>query len=242
MIVPNFLVYLYMKKRIYTKEQKEAKKANTKAWHEINKEYREANKNTMLSYGKEYYIKNKEHIIEQQRIYVNNNKEQTSIKNKTWKSKNIAKVKSYYKDNRDIIVAKRRLYTKNNRNKIREYDRLRQKHNRLINPLYKLKGNLRNIIRRAIINNGYKKTSKTHEILGCSYEYFKAYLESKFESWMNWDNYGKYNGDFNFGWDIDHIESLAKSTSEDYMLKLNHYLNLQPLCSKVNRDIKRDLF
>ena len=32
--------------------------------------------------------------------------------------------------------------------------------------------------------------------------------------------------------------SLAKS--EEELIKLNHYTNLQPLCSKINRDIKKD--
>ena len=42
------------------------------------------------------------------------------------------------------------------------------------------------------------------------------------------------------GWDIDHIEPLANATCEEDIIRLNHYTNLRPLCSKVNRDIKRD--
>ena len=57
---------------------------------------------------------------------------------------------------------------------------------------------------------------------------------------MSWSNYGKYNGDFNYGWDLDHIKPLSTSNSESDVIKLNHYSNLQPLCSKFNRDIKKD--
>ena len=57
---------------------------------------------------------------------------------------------------------------------------------------------------------------------------------------MNWDNYGKYNGCPNFGWDIDHITPLSTAMTEDDMIKLNHYTNLQPLCSYINRIIKKD--
>lgn len=56
---------------------------------------------------------------------------------------------------------------------------------------------------------------------------------------MTWENYGKYNGELEYGWDIDHIIPLSSAKNEDDLLRLNHYTNLQPLCSKVNRDIKR---
>jgi len=54
---------------------------------------------------------------------------------------------------------------------------------------------------------------------------------------MSWDNHGLYNGEFNYGWDIDHI---IPASSEEEILRLNHYTNLQPLCSKINRDIKKN--
>jgi len=57
---------------------------------------------------------------------------------------------------------------------------------------------------------------------------------------MNWDNYGLYNGTENYGWDIDHITPLKTTKVEDEVIKLNHYSNLQPLCSYHNRNIKRD--
>lgn len=70
---------------------------------------------------------------------------------------------------------------------------------------------------------------------------FKSYLESKFETWMNWENRGLYNGELNYGWDIDHIIPLSSAKTEDDIIKLNHYSNLQPLCSYTNRYIKKDL-
>jgi hypothetical protein len=46
-----------------------------------------------------------------------------------------------------------------------------------------------------------------------------------------------------FSDNIDHIEPLfpknVKRTTED-IIRLNHYTNLQPLCSKINRDIKKN--
>jgi hypothetical protein len=52
-------------------------------------------------------------------------------------------------------------------------------------------------------------------------------------------NIEKY-GDLKYGWDIDHIIPISKASTKADVLKLNHFSNFQPLCSKINRDIKRD--
>lgn len=57
---------------------------------------------------------------------------------------------------------------------------------------------------------------------------------------MNWNNHGLYDGELNYGWDIDHIIPLSSAKTEEELLELNHFSNLQPLCSKVNRDIKKN--
>jgi hypothetical protein len=49
-----------------------------------------------------------------------------------------------------------------------------------------------------------------------------------------------YNGSENFGWDIDHFIPVSSAKTEEDIVKLNHYTNLQPLCSYVNRYIKRN--
>jgi len=58
---------------------------------------------------------------------------------------------------------------------------------------------------------------------------------------MNWNNRGLYNGELNYGWDIDHIIPLSSAENEEDLYKLSHYTNLQPLCSYTNRYIKRDI-
>ena len=88
--------------------------------------------------------------------------------------------------------------------------------------------------------NEFKKNQRTEEILGCSFEEFKLHLESNFEDWMSWENKGLFNGEINYGWDIDHIIPISSASTEDDIIKLNHYTNLQPLCSFTNRHIKMD--
>jgi hypothetical protein len=125
----------------------------------------------------------------------------------------------------------------NEKNKKSRNDQRSIKYNNDI--LYRLKCCLRSLINSSIKRKGFKKNTKTEIIIGMNFSDFKLYLESKFESWMNWENYGMYNGDFNFGWDIDHIIPISIPKSEEELLNLNHYTNLQPLCSKINRDIKK---
>lgn len=57
---------------------------------------------------------------------------------------------------------------------------------------------------------------------------------------MDWSNYGKYNGGLDYGWDIDHITPISSAKTETEFHELCHYKNLQPLCSRINRDIKKD--
>lgn len=57
---------------------------------------------------------------------------------------------------------------------------------------------------------------------------------------MTWENRGKYNGQFYYGWDIDHIMPISSANTIDDVHKLSHYTNFQPLCSHINRDIKKD--
>jgi hypothetical protein len=183
-------------------------------------EYKEANKDKLKEYfknrvydpsvKKEYYLLNKERIKDNYRKYYENNKESKL---------------EYQKE-----------YQKNNKDKRNSYLIERRQND----PLFKLITNVRNLIYNSFYYNGYSKNSKTEELLGCSFEELKEYLESKFEPWMNWDNRGLYNGELNYGWDIDHIIPLSSVNKEDDIIKLNHYINLQPLCSKVNRDIKKD--
>ena len=110
----------------------------------------------------------------------------------------------------------------------------------ITDPLYAIKVRLRKNILKAFRERAFEKNSSTIEILGCSFEFFKLYIENQFETWMNWDNRGLYNGKLNFGWDIYHITPLSSATCIEDIIRLNHYTNLRPLCSQTNRYIKKD--
>jgi hypothetical protein len=95
-------------------------------------------------------------------------------------------------------------------------------------------------IRTCFIRRKMPKILKTYDILGCSLEYFKIYIENQFEPWMNWNNRGRFNGELNYGWDLDHKIPSSTAATIDEIIKINHYTNFQPLCGYVNRIIKSD--
>ena len=107
-------------------------------------------------------------------------------------------------------------------------------------PLKLLSDKIRSNILQSFKKAGFRKSNRTHEILGCSFEYFRTYIMSKFEPWMSFENHGKYNGTYNYGWDLDHIIPISSAITEYDIIKLNHYSNFQPLCSKINRFEKKD--
>lgn len=105
--------------------------------------------------------------------------------------------------------------------------------------LYKLRRGILRSIRKALLymKHEFRNDSKLKDILGCSFKDFKIHLESQFEPWMTWDNRGLYNGLPNYGWDIDHIIPKASAKTKEDIIKLNHYTNLRPRCSYLNRVI-----
>jgi hypothetical protein len=84
-----------------------------------------------------------------------------------------------------------------------------------------LKDSIIGLIYHSIKRQGYKKNSKTQSILGCSYEEFKLFIESKFQEGMSWVNKGM--------WHLDHIIPISSAKDEEEVYKLNHYKNFQPL-------------
>ena len=153
--------------------------------------------------------------------------------------------KEKYYENHEEELEKSKLWKKRNPEKVVEYRRgymSGYEKKRMENdPLYNVSRTVRNLIKCSIYHKGFTKNSRTFEILGCSYEDFKLHIESHWEDWMNWDNYGLYNGKENCGWEYDHIIPVSSAKCEEDIYKLNHYSNIQPLCSYVNRCVKRDI-
>ena len=191
----------------------------------------EEKRNARKLEAKKYYDKKRKKPLTD--VEIEKLKKEKTLKRKEYE-------KEYYQKNKNKILEKSKQYFKDNQQLKQEKNNKRYKERRDNDPVFKLNTNLKRNIRGVLKKNGFSKKSKTLDILGCSYDDFKKHIESLWEPWMNWGNYGLYNGELNYGWDIDHIIPSSSACSEEDVYKLNHYSNLQPLCSKINRDIKRD--
>jgi hypothetical protein len=112
-----------------------------------------------------------------------------------------------------------------------------KKHNKLkrqTNPQWKLKAVLRgrylDALKRHTSGGKVNKNHSAIDLIGCSIEFYKQYLEQQFKSDMVWENHGKI-------WEIDHIKpcALFDLTKEEEQKQCFHYTNTQPLYKSDNR-------
>lgn len=167
------------------------------------------------------------------------------------KTCNRIRLKEYYNNNKEKISNRKKLkyhsdgikykdLTTEQKEKRKSFCNSAKRKRRAKDPVYATSENIRGSINLGFRKRGFKKKSRTLDILGCSFEFFMVYIESKFEPWMNWDNRGKFNGNENHGWDLDHIIPISSAITEEDVIRLNHYTNFQPLCSYINRVIKKN--
>lgn len=90
-------------------------------------------------------------------------------------------------------------------------------------PVARIKNNMRNRLNKAF----RRGRMPTVHLLGCTYQELCAQLEKQFSPGMSWENYGL--------WHVDHRVPLASATSEEEVLRLCHFSNLQPLWASLNQ-------
>jgi len=135
-----------------------------------------------------------------------------ALQAKQWRKENPAKskqsVQSWRTRNKESYLAWRRLHYRENIN-------------------HRIGTLLRNRIRNVL--KGRRKSANSIALLGCSMVNFKLYLESRFDSGMTWENYGKV-------WHIDHIMPCAifDLTKPEHQRRCFHFSNLQPLFGRDN--------
>lgn len=157
-------------------------------------EWRERNPEKVRSYARKSMAK-----------FVSNNREIVNERNRAWREanpeKSAAAIEAWHQRNPNSRREARRKYKKGNG---------------------KLSESIRARVHHAL--RGYKNCGSPIRSLGCSIEFLRDYIESKFSDGMNWDNWGTI-------WELDHIKHLASFdlTDRAQFLVACHYTNLQPL-------------
>lgn len=158
---------------------------------------------------------------------------------------------NYHKQQRKKTHAKRVEYDKkwreNNREKYLARKHKNRAKRRKEDPVYRISNSLRCRLYSSLKNQ--LKTSSTFELLGCSGEELKSYLESLWKDGMTWENYGSgTDGKHLDGWHIDHIIPISSFDLCDpkQQKECFHYTNLQPMwgvenLKKGSKIIKKDV-
>ena len=181
------------------------------------KKYRETHKEELKKKKKKWDKENADHVKE----YSIKNKGKRDLAQKKYREAHREELrakrdkeyhKKYFQENKESIYEKRRENLNNPNSKI----------------AYVLRNRFSSIIRRGSLKFNGSKTKKSKELLGCSIEYFKEYIESLFEEGMTWENHGE--------WHFDHIRPIASFdlTNEGQVKECFYYINFQPLWAKDN--------
>lgn len=126
-------------------------------------------------------------------------------------------------------VEQRRLHRNLNKEKTKAWcSEYRKK--RRTDPGLRLKMNARSRFGKVMKKiKGVMVTEGFNEFIGCSSAFLKRHIESQFEPWMNWDNYGP-------GWQMDHKIPLKHFDllDPDQAKSAFHFSNLKPVSAAYN--------
>lgn len=210
-------------------------------------------KSCLSKYLKQYRSENKQRISELNRRWRNEHKDELSEYQLNWQRNNREKCRAYnkksnqnmteerraranlrskkYRDTRkddpefrEYVRIKNRESSKHRRKKITAYEENRKK----VDPVFKLKKQIRNEIRTSFNRRGFRKSARTEGIIGCTLQELYDHLCKTYLI-----RYGKkYNG--NELVHIDHIIPLANAHTEEEVIRLCRWDNLQLLTAEDN--------
>ena len=161
-------------------------------------------------------------------------REKTRKQAKEYRLKNLQKIKEYKKNYKQREAELAKIRYQKNIEKIRVQRNEYNKNRRKSDPLFNLSFKIRCLISTYIRDKGYSKKSKTSQILGCTFSELDVHLKNTF-----YVNYGVELNEELHDVEIDHIIPMATAKSEEEVLKLNHYTNLQYLL-KIDNRLKKD--
>ena len=199
----------------------------------ISEKYVKENKEKIKKAKSKSYFENHQKNIERNREYIKKERKKRLDAAKKYYQENKEKrqkyIKEYYEKNKEITKQRSKEWRENNRERNNKTICERLKVRKKEDVLFKLKHKIRTDIYISLRRNlGKKRSKKIEEIIGLPINEYKKYIESQFEDWMSWDNWGQHT------WHIDHIIPLSSAKNEEEMYRLWHYTNLRPLSAKEN--------
>lgn len=214
------------------------------------KSHYENNKDDILQYQKDYYQNNKDDIIIVQKEYRKNNKLKIADHNSEYYKDNKSSIDlqhaEYYENNKERMTAIQKQYCENHKDEIDSYRREYYKNRAHNDLLFKIKRRVSSQVWHFLFKSGSSKNNKSIcDFLPYSIQELKEHLEKQFESWMNWNNYGRYvaknwddNDSSTWKWQIDHIIPHSKfsyiSMENEEFKKCWALSNLRPYSAKQN--------
>lgn len=172
------------------------------------------------AYWKKYYERNQEALRKKAMERYNATKRKPpeffEERKKTSAANARRRQAEYVARNREAVRARIKEWKKRNRDRINSRAQERYKSD----IQHRIVVNLRNRI--ASVVRGSRK--KSRDLVGCTPDELKSYLESLFKRGMTWENYGSK-------WHIDHILPCASFdlSKPSHQERCFHFTNLQPL-------------
>jgi hypothetical protein len=224
-------------RNVYLRKYREAncdkiatrKRKYRKANREKARKYREANREKLRAQGKKYYQANRDKAKkyyqanrEKARKYREANREKVKAAQKKYYQANRDKCKKYREANLEKVKAAQKEYKAANRDKINARYRKRLK----TDPTFATSSRLRCRISQWLKGS---KSTFTENLIGCTFEECKRWIERQFTDDMSWDNRGK--------WHIDHMMPLKSFdiTDPEQQQIACHYTNLKPMWASENK-------
>lgn len=155
------------------------------------------------AYKKKYWQENKHRFADERKKYRDAHKEDMRIYHK-----------KHYEENKERILDYWYKYKK---------ERLKT------DSVYRYKEKIGHFVHCGFYRKGFQKPDTTENIVGCTAEELRTYLNETF-----YKNYG-YEYDGTEPVHIDHIIPLATANTEEEVAKLYHYTNLQLLKAEHNQ-------
>lgn len=231
----------------YCSSCKECRKNDEKLikWREENREYsREKaikyyyeHHEERIKYSREYKLKNKKVSITKEKNKLYQIFEENGIKKKRCRlCEEIKNIESFpFSEGRYLNICKK---CDNKRRNDNRQKRIKEK------PFFKIRDTVSRSIRKMLKQQNSKKKDSCFKYLPYTLEQLKEHLESQFEEWMSWNNYGGNINNPEKTWWIDHIipQSILPYDSMEHpnFLKCWSLENLRPL--EKNENVRKGDF